>query len=81
MKLSYNESVEINHNPNQIYIPDHLYKILIIGGLGSGKTNMLFDLIKHQRQDLDKSCLYVKEPFESKYRLLINGRENAGIKK
>ena len=36
---------------------------------------MLLNLIKHQRPDLDKIYLYVKDPFESKYQLLINGRE------
>ena len=41
MMISYDQSVEINHNPNWSYTPDHLYKILIIGGLGSGKTNVL----------------------------------------
>ena len=32
------QSVKINHNLNWPYIPDNPYKILIIGGLGSGKT-------------------------------------------
>ena len=27
------------HNEKWPYIPDHLYRILIIGGSGSGKTN------------------------------------------
>ena len=39
MKKSDDQSVEINHNPNWHYIPDHLCKILITGGSGSGKTN------------------------------------------
>ena len=39
-----------NHNTNWPYIPDHPYRILIIGGSGSGKTNM-------PRSDIDK--LYV----------------------
>ena len=77
---SYDQSVEINHNPNWPYIPDHPYRILIIGGSGSGKTNVLLNLIKHQRPDIDKIYLYVKDPFESKYQLLINGREKVGIK-
>ena len=38
---NYDQSAEINHNSNWPYIPDHPYRILIIGGLGSGKTNML----------------------------------------
>ena len=35
--------------------------------------------IKYWRPDIDKSYLYVKDPFESKYQLLINGREKVGI--
>ena len=48
MIKSYDQSVEINHNPNWHYIPGHPYRILIIGGSGSGKTNVLLNLIKHQ---------------------------------
>ena len=33
------------HNENWPYIPDHPYRILIIGGSGSGKTNTLLNLI------------------------------------
>ena len=44
-------------------IPDHLYRILIIGGSESGKTNSLFGLIKHQ-SDNDKVYLYVKYLYE-----------------
>ena len=29
---NYDQSVEINHNPNWRYIPDHTYRILTIGG-------------------------------------------------
>ena len=36
------------HNKKWPYIPDHLYKILIIGGSGSGKTNLLLHLIREQ---------------------------------
>ena len=31
------------HNKNWSYIPDHPYRILIIGGSGSGKTNLLLN--------------------------------------
>ena len=48
MMKDYNLSVEINHNLNWPYVPDHPYRILIIGGSGSGKTNVLLNLIKHQ---------------------------------
>ena len=70
MMKNYDQSVEINHNPNWPYIPDHPYRILIIGGSGSLKTNVLLNLIKHQQLDIDKIYLYVKDPFESKYQLL-----------
>ena len=36
------------HNPNWPQIPDHPYKILIIGGFGSGKTYSLFNLINQR---------------------------------
>ena len=36
---------------------------------------MLLNLIKNQRPDNDKIYLCIKDPFESKYQLLINGRE------
>ena len=34
-----------NQNKKWPYIPDHPYRILIIGGSGSGKTNTLHNLI------------------------------------
>ena len=71
----YDESVEINHNPNWSYILEHPHRILI------GKTNVLLNLIKYQRPDTDKIYLYIKDPFKSKYQLLINKRENVRIKK
>ena len=37
-------------------------------------------LIKHQRPDNDKIDLYVKDPFESMYKFLINWRKKVGIK-
>ena len=76
MMKNYDQSVEINHNPNWPYIPNHLYRILIIGGSGSEKPNVLLNLIK---PDFDKIYLNIKDPLESKYQLLINGREKLGI--
>ena len=64
---NYDLSVEINHNRNWPYIHDHPYRILIIGGSGSAKTNVLLKLIKYQRPDTDTIYLYVKNPFQSKY--------------
>ena len=42
---------------------------------------MLLNLIKHQRPDIYQIYLYVKDPFESKYQLLINEREKVRIEK
>ena len=47
MRNNYDESVEINHTPNWIFIPDHPYKFLIIGGSGLDKTNVGLNFIKH----------------------------------
>ena len=57
MMKNYDESVKINHNPNWYYISGTFYRIVIIGGLGSGKTNVLVDLIKHQRPDIKKNTV------------------------
>ena len=54
---NYDESVEINHNPNWSDILGHPYRILIIGGLKSRKTNVLLNLIQHQQPDIDKIYL------------------------
>ena len=67
------------HNEKSPFIPDHPYRILIIGGSGSGKTNALLILIKEQ-DDIDKIYLYSKDLSEPKYEFLIKKREDAGIK-
>ena len=58
------------HNKKCSYIPDHPYRILIIGGSGSGKTNALADLINEQ-DDIDKIYLCAKNLSEPKYGYLI----------
>ena len=63
---------------NWPYIPDHPYRILIIVGSESGKTNLLLNLTENQ-PDIDKIYLYAKDPYESKYQYLINKREGVGI--
>ena len=77
----YDKSVEINHYPNCLYLLGHTYKNLINDGSASGKTNSLLNLIQHQLPDINKTYLYVKNSFESKYLLLINGRKKVDIKK
>ena len=45
------------HNEKWRYIPDHPYRILIIGYSGSGKTNTLLNLI-NEPNDIDKEPKY-----------------------
>ena len=50
--VNFNKYVNENktvHNKNWPYIPDHPYRILIIGGSGSGKTNALINLINEKK--------------------------------
>ena len=61
-----------------IQLTDYPYRILIIGGSRSGKTNVLLNLIEN-KLDIDKIYLYTKDPYEAKYQYLINKREGVGI--
>ena len=74
----YTNENEKERNLNWPYIPDHSYRILIIGGSRTGKTNALLKLINNQ-QGIDKIYLYAKDPYEDKYQYLINKRERVGI--
>ena len=62
--VDYDEAVKINHSSNWSYIPDHPYRTLIIGALGSGKTNVLPSLRQHQQPDVGKVDWYVKDSLE-----------------
>ena len=67
--INFDDCVNENktvHDKNWPYIPDHPYRILIIGGSGSGKANILLNLIENQ-PDIDKIYLYAKDPYEAKY--------------
>ena len=75
----YTNENKKEHNLNWPYIPDNPYRILIIGGSGTGKTNALLNLINNQ-QDIYKIYLYVKDPYEDKYQYLINKRKSVGLK-
>ena len=66
-------------NKNWPYIPDHPYRILIIGGSGSGKRNALINLINEQNY-IDKMYVYARDLSEPKYEYLIKKREDVGIK-
>ena len=66
------------HNSKWPYIPDHSYRILIIRGSVSGKTNALLNYVNNN-PDIDKIYLYAKDPYEPKYQFLINKKESTGL--
>ena len=58
--ISFDDYVNENktkHNKHWPYIPDHSYRILIIGGSGSGKTNFLLNLIKINQTLIKYICM------------------------
>ena len=65
MIKNYDQSVEINKNSDW-------------SNISSEQDYALRNLRKHQWPDIDNIYLFVKNPPESKYQLLINGRENSG---
>ena len=75
----YANENKTKHNLKWPYIPDWPYRILIMGGSASGKTNVLLNLINNQ-PDIDKIYLYDKDLYEAKYQLLINKAESTGLK-
>ena len=72
-----NENI-VEHNSKWPYIPDHPYRILIIGGSGSEKTNTLLNLINNQ-PDIDKIYFMQKIHMKEKHQYLINKREKVGL--
>ena len=71
--ISFDDVVKKNikeYNTNWLQIPDHPFRILIIGRSGSGTTNSLFNLI-NQQPDIDQIYLHVKDLYEAKYQFLI----------
>ena len=76
----YGNENKTEHNSKWAYIPDHPYRILIIGVSVSGKTNALLNLINNQ-PDIDKIYIYMyaKDPYEEKYQFLISKGESTGL--
>ena len=67
------------HNPNWPKGPAHTYRALITRGSGSGKTNPIVYLTSPE-VDINKIYFYIKDLDKAKYQLLINKRENLGLK-
>ena len=65
------DSINNENNKTQwkkSHIPGQPYRILIIGGSGSGKTNKLLNLINEQNY-IDKIYLYAGDLNEPKYKI------------
>ena len=75
---NYTNQNKTEHNHKWPYVPDHPYRILIIGGSGSGKINKVLSLINNQ-PDIVKIYLYAKDQYEAKYQYLINKLEKVGL--
>ena len=74
----YTNENKTDHNSKWPYIPDHPYRILIVGGSRSRKTKALLNLINNQ-PDIDQIYLYAKDPYEAKYQYLINKHKKGGL--
>ena len=74
----YTNENKTEHNLKWPYIPNHSYRILTVGGSGSGKTNTLLNLINNQPH-IDKIYLHAKDSYEGKYQYLINKHEKVGL--
>ena len=74
----YANENKTKYNLKWPYIQDHPYRILTIGGSGSGIIKALLNL--NNQPNLDKIYLYAKDPCEAKYQFLINKRESTGLK-
>ena len=57
------------HNSNWLPIPDHAYRIKIIGCSGYGIINLLSNLIIHQPY-IDKICLFAKDLHQSELKFV-----------
>ena len=73
------DNIVSNKNKISSENDDWPFRMLIIGSSGSGKTNILLNLID-KFHPIDKIYLYAKDTDEDKYQYLINKREQAGIK-
>ena len=54
---NYVNENKTKHNKNSPYIPDHPYRILIIRGSGSGKANLLLNLIENHQTMIKYICM------------------------
>ena len=66
LNCDYITKEEIKYSQNWPEILDYPYRMLIVRGSGSRKTNTLLNLINH-KSDIDKIYFYTKDPYEAKH--------------
>ena len=64
--INFDDVTKENIKEHNSQIPDHPYRILVLGGSGSGKASPLFNIVS-QQPDIDKIYLYAKDPYDEKY--------------
>ena len=75
-----NELVEINRNSNKPYVPDQVSLTGFWSIKDQYQENLIATKLNKKATPRFWQNLYVKDPFESKYQLRINRREEGGIK-
>ena len=62
------------------YMPENTFRMLICGGSGSGKTNLLYHMLMKPLVYYDQIHLYAKNLEQEKYRNMINGLDDINRK-
>lgn len=72
----YSDIKKLKFTQNKKHLPQHPFRFYILGGSGSGKTNLLLDMIfdkgkKNVQINFTRIYLYAKDLTEEKYQFLI----------
>ena len=67
---SFNDKTN-NYKQLYQYMPDDTFRMLICGGSGSGKTNLLYDMLMKPLVYYDQTHLYAKNLEQQKYQDMI----------
>ena len=67
----YNSKISNNYKRLYKYMPDDTFRMLICGGSGSGKTNLLYHMLTEPLVFYDQIHLYAKNLEQEKYQNMI----------